>query len=82
MNTPNVTEQSQDANAGCVQRVVLLRLVAKWRDYQKRTLDCAKSNKANGDHNADNQLRAQAFGTGLCADELEELAQQNAQADL
>lgn len=57
--------------------MVLLRLVAEWRQNYQNILECAESNKKLGDHWADSQLRAQAFGVKICADALEALVQHN-----
>ena len=77
MNTPDVTEQSESANAGCVQRVVSLRfgeLKYIGCNIHPRRLDlpCAKIRRMNGDPltNADVWVVLKELAAGKQANDL------------
>lgn len=78
MNNPDVTEQSQNANAGCVQRVVLLQLAKDWAFEANECHETARQYDKAG--NVFAALQRHEYGDALeaCVKDIERAMQQNA----
>lgn len=69
--------QAESAQAGSVQRVVLLHLVQDWKVDERQCRETAENYRIVGDISKTQQLNAQAFGLRRCIEDIEKAMQQN-----